>query len=69
MFESPTLLNKNKIDFVPMINEDALNATGDQADSISPQLRRKDMDGGMADINNISAINNTTMQDTSQNIS
>lgn len=60
-----------------MINEDALQANymDEQIDSSSPNLKpilgspsnRKD--GGMADLNELSAINNTTAQDTSQNIS
>lgn len=68
---------QGKMGFVPMINEDALQANymDEQIDSSSPNLKpilaspsnRKD--GGMADLNELSAINNTTAQDTSQNIS
>lgn len=61
--------------FVPMINEDALKAMDEQIDSRSPPLKphmaspTNGKEGGMADLNEISAINNTTAQDTSQNIS
>ena len=66
MFQSPTIVNK--IGFVPIINQDDLNATGDGSPELRQQfsspLMKKD-EGGMIDMNEISAINNTTMQDTS----
>jgi hypothetical protein len=62
--------------FVPLINEDELTAMDEQIDSRSPPSKAQRSssptnrkEGGMADLNEISAINNTTAQDTSQNIS
>ena len=67
---------QGRMGFVPMINEDELTAMDEQIDSRSPPSKAQRSssptnrkEGGMADLNEISAINNTTAQDTSQNIS
>ena len=76
-FASPGISQvQGRMGFVPMINEDELTAMDNQIDSRSPPLKGQLLsspthrkEGGMADLNEISAINNTTAQDTSQNIS